>query len=554
MAEAVKVLVIGAGPVGLTTALELTRRGLSCRIIDKSPVPSDKSKALGVHARTLEMLETMALADEFVARGHKVHAANFLHGDTKLVHFSFDELESPFPFLLCIPQSETEFTLTEALAKLNISVERSIELISLEQDEKEVIATLKHADGRKETQKANWLIGCDGAHSTTRHVLGFAFKGNAYDESFATADVHVQWNNPDEELFSYVHEEGVIVFFPLGNRRYRVLATGSHHETGDPLTLEQMQETINRRGPKDVIISDPVWLTWFNIQRRSVENYRKGRVFLCGDAAHIHSPALGQGMNTGMQDTYNLVWKLELIEKGVADKSLADTYQTERHPIGQALLHNTDAVTKVITLRNPIAQSIRNHLMQLLLTQDVVQKRLVRVLSMTALNYRHSPLVGEYRQPVEKIGPFDWLSLEHGPAPGDRAPDGTLEQGTKTIRLFQLFEDTNHHLLLFTGADDDEGIAYETLAKIKSGIIPPFDKHVACHLISSRNSTSVKTSNGAILHDSDGMLHHRYGVSRQALYLIRPDGYVGFRSQPADLDKLNDHIAKIFHLTVNASR
>jgi 2-polyprenyl-6-methoxyphenol hydroxylase-like FAD-dependent oxidoreductase len=551
MAEALKALIVGAGPVGLLTAVELTRRGLSCRIIDKLPEPSDKSKALGIHARTLEMFETMGLVDAFLEKGVKVHAVNFLHGDTKLAHLSFDELETPFPFTLCIPQSVTESILSEALAKMSVPVDRSVELINIEQNEKEVVAILKHADGRKETQTANWVIGCDGAHSTTRHLLQFAFKGKAYDESFATADVHVHWNNPEDELFGYVAEDGVLVFFPLGNHRYRILASGPHHETGDKLTLEEMQETISKRGPKDVTISDPIWLTWFNLQRRSVEEYRKGRVLLCGDAAHIHSPALGQGMNTGMQDAFNLAWKLDLIESGAADRAFIESYQTERHPIGQALLHNTDAVTKVITLRNPVAQSIRNHLIPLLLNNDVVQKRLMKVVSMTALNYRHSPLVGEYRQPVEKVGPYDWLSLEHGPAPGDRAPDGTLETAAKTIRLFQLFEDTKYHLLFFACADDD-GSASETLAKIRNGIVSPFSNHVVCHLISTGKSTSTpSTANGSVLHDENGSLHHRYGVSRQSLYLIRPDGYVGFRSQPADLEKLNQHITKVLHLAVN---
>lgn len=553
------ILIAGAGPVGLTAALALTLRGVPCRIIDKEEYPSDKSKALVLHARTLELLEGMGVVETFLANGHKVHATNFLHGDKLLVHLSFDEVEGPYPFALMIPQSETARLITQELARRGVEIERKTELLDFEQTDEHVIARVKKPDGSEEKLPYEWLLGCDGAHSTTRHKLNMEFKGATYEESFATADVHLTWNNREDELFGYVNSEGALFFFPIGGGRYRIIADGPLHKTGDPLTLEEIQEMVTSRGPKDAILSKPVWLTWFTINRRSAKNYREGRVFLIGDAAHIHSPALGQGMNTGMQDALNLAWKLELVIKKVAKTTLLDTYQEERHPVGQDLLKLTDTVTKLITTRNPITQEIRNRLMPLLSGHEVVQNRLWKTLSMLGINYRNSSLVGQHREGLAHAvtdAPA-WLDFGHGPAPGDRAPDGpvVIEDSQTNTRLFEVLKGGHHNILFFMGLEreaDIQSVINETTAKLRDKYSEAFLRLHVIHASDSNDSSDSRDSRDrgsdllSVLRDPDSYLHHRFGAKHSCAYIIRPDGYVGYRSMPVDTDALLSSLSKTF--------
>jgi 2-polyprenyl-6-methoxyphenol hydroxylase-like FAD-dependent oxidoreductase len=545
--ERLPALIVGAGPVGLTMALALTIGGVRFRIIDKAAQRSNKSKALGIHARTLELLESMGIVEDFIRVGHKVHATNIYNGKNKLVHLSLDEMECAYPYALMVPQNETERLLGEELDKQSVTIERELELTNFSQDANSVTATLKRTDGSEEIVRTNWLLGCDGAHSTTRHILGMKFEGSTYEESFATADCYLDWNNPEDELFGYVNEDGIAFFFPMGNRRYRIVADGPMHATGDPLALEEMQAIVDKRCSTKVTLSNPNWLTWFTISRRSAAQYRNGRAFISGDAAHVHSPVMGQGMNTGMQDALNLAWKLELVEKGIAKPELLDTYQEERHPIGLSLLKSTDAVTKVVTLRNPIAQQVRNRLMPILASQEVVQERACKILSMLGLNYRSSSIVGEYRESLNHtLGhPLTdvpaWLEFGHGPSPGDRAPDGEVRTSGagEPIRLFEQLRGFTHNILLFAGLQNSTK-SITDIEKTLTQLETAYAEFVRCHVILSDSAAQTNAAQSVIL-DIDGRLHHRYGAAHSCLYLIRPDGYVGFRSQPIDLVQLQNH-------------
>ena len=570
-----QVLVAGSGPVGLTAALGLTLRGVPCRIIDKEKLASDKSKALVIHARTLELLEGMGVVEPFLEIGHKVNATNFLHGDQLLVHLNFDEMEGTYPFALMIPQSETERLLTEALSRHGVEIERATELLSFQQSDKTVTARLRKSDGEEEEFSCDWLLGCDGAHSTTRHTLNMKFEGATYQESFATADVHVQWDKSQDELFGWVHEEGAIFFFPLGGHRYRIIADGPLHKTGDPLSMEQMQELVAKRAPVSAVLTDPVWLTWFTISRRSASNYREGRVFLIGDAAHIHSPALGQGMNTGMQDALNLVWKLDLVCKGLADARLLDTYQEERHPVGQDLLKLTDTVTKMMLIHNPLAQSIRNHLIPLLAGQEVVQHRAWKTLSMLGVNYRNSSLVGHSENPgLALLDPPAWHDYTNGPAPGDRAPDGDVAyfDGEKWVvtTLFEVLKGNQHHALFFSGLDRDFDRTADFQSTLNKATAKLREKHSEGSLrlhyvltstlrLSEFSEKIVAPKEDAVkegandhlleLNDPKSELHHRYGALRSCAYIIRPDGYVAYRTMPVDTNGLLRNLRKTFSAT-----
>lgn len=298
----VPVLVVGAGPTSLMMASELARHGIRCRIIDKQPQASQLSRALVIHARTLEVFENIGIADQFVSAGLKAHRGSLYAGGKRIVHFSFDGLESRYNFALMLPQNQTEALLARHLEDLKLKVERSTELTGFAQGADGVTAALRLPDGSEEQCHTEYLIGCDGAHSVVRHALNLPFEGAEYEESFALADVVAEWAMPDDEICGFVSEKGVVVFFPITHGRYRLIANVDTPGPSDEPTLAELQKIVDEQCHLGARLHDPNWTAYFKIHRRQADSYRVGRAFLAGDAAHIHSPAGGQGMNTGLQD------------------------------------------------------------------------------------------------------------------------------------------------------------------------------------------------------------------------------------------------------------
>jgi 2-polyprenyl-6-methoxyphenol hydroxylase-like FAD-dependent oxidoreductase len=426
------VLVAGAGPVGMTMASELARYGVPVRIVDKAAQRTDRSKALVMWSRTLELLERGPGAARFVDAGYKASGINVIAGDKIIGHLSMEKVDSSYPYALILPQSETERLLEEILAAQGISVERQVELASFVNEEDGVRAVLRHPDGREETVAADWLVGCDGAHSAVRHGLGVPFTGETMDSDWILADVHVQgYPFPDSEGAIYWHRDGVFVILPITPGRYRLLAdlpsSGEAHSPAP--TLEQVQALMDRRGPPGLVASDPVWLTGFNINGRKVSRYRWGRTFLAGDAAHIHSPAGGQGMNTGMQDAFNLAWKLALVMHGTCGEDLLESYSPERSAVGDEVLKAAGRLTAVATLKNPIAQGVRNLVGHLLLGLAPFQHAFAETMTELSVGYPATPLNGPA------------LPGGTGPRPGQRvAPAaGQAPIGAGSVPRFALF-------------------------------------------------------------------------------------------------------------------
>ena len=402
------VLVVGAGPVGLTMAAELARYRVPVRIIDQASAPTDKSKALGVWSRTLELLDRAGCAKAFVSAGLKSSGATIRSGSERIAHIRFNSVPSPFQFLLMLPQSETERLMGEQLQTLGITVERSVELTGFDDLGDGVSCALRRADGREETIEASWLIGSDGAHSLVRHKLGMAFEGDTLATNFILADVHVSgFDEPPDELVIVWHEDGALVFFPISAGRYRVIADAGQEPRSEP-SLEEVQAVIAKRGLPGVVVSNPVWLATFGVNERKVENYRAGRVFLAGDAAHVHSPAGGQGMNTGMQDAFNLAWKLALVEQGLARPDLLDSYSLERSAVARGILEESGRMTRVATIRSRVLQDIRNFAVHRLLGFTDVQHAMADQLSETTIGYPKSPINKGSARGI------------NGPAPGRR--------------------------------------------------------------------------------------------------------------------------------------
>jgi 2-polyprenyl-6-methoxyphenol hydroxylase-like FAD-dependent oxidoreductase len=419
-------LIVGAGPVGLTMAAELARYGVSVRIVEKAAQRSDKSKAIVLWSRTLELLDRTGCTDAFVAAGWKVDAANIIAGSKPVGHISIAAVESPYRYALILPQSDTERLLEEHLGQLGVSVERQTEVTGFTSNDSGVATVLRHADGGEEAIRTEWLIGCDGAHSTVRHTLGLSFEGETLNSDWILADIHMTgFPFPGTEMATYWHQDGVLVVIPIAAGRYRIIAdlgVSEGQEPGNP-TLDQVQAIISRRGPAGLIVSNPIWLTAFRINERKVSDYRSGRVFVVGDAAHVHSPAGGQGMNTGMQDAFNLAWKLALVCRETCSASLLDSYSTERSEVGVQVLKAAGRLTAVAIMRSHAAQSVRNLIGRFMLGLAPVRRALVDTMTEVSIGYTHSPLNGPHIQGL--VGPE---SGERMPPVSGQSPVGAGDE------------------------------------------------------------------------------------------------------------------------------
>lgn len=425
----IPVLIVGGGPVGLTMACELARYGVDFRIVDKAAVRTDKSKALVLWSRTLELLERGIGAAPFVEAGLQTQRVSIMKGDDLIGSVDTSAVATPYPYALMIPQSETERLLEEQLERQGARVERSVEATTIDIASDGATVVLRDADGVEETVFADWLIGCDGAHSIVRHTLGVSFAGETFPSDWVLGDVHMNGYPHGTDVTVYWHREGVLVIFPIVSGRYRVLCDTESSGAAQPPapTLDQLQTLLDRRGSSGMTITDPVWLAGFRINDRKVSDYRHGRVFLAGDAAHIHSPAGGQGMNTGMQDAFNLAWKLALVIQGKSGDGLLDSYSPERSYVGDQVLKAAGRLTKVATLKNPVAQHIRNFAMHCLLGFPPVQRMASDTVTEVAVHYPDSPLNGKTVRGV--------------PRPGDRLEPraGEIAIGSGATPRFALF-------------------------------------------------------------------------------------------------------------------
>jgi|KBSMisStaDraftv2_1062788.scaffolds.fasta_scaffold72960_2 2-polyprenyl-6-methoxyphenol hydroxylase-like FAD-dependent oxidoreductase len=537
------VLVIGAGPAGLILAAELIRHGTSCRIVDKAEGPTPLSKATTVQARSLEMLEDMGIVDEAVRAGTRSHGVNIYHGTDRLLHVSYDELESPYPFLLNIPQSGMERVLGGLVARLGLQIEWRTELLGFTQDDEGVTATLRHPDGQTETVRAAWLVGCDGAHSIVRHVLDIPFAGHTYSQWFGLADARLHWGLGHDELHGFVHPRGLFFAIPEpGEERFRVVMEAEEPPVGSDLTLADFQAALDERGPGNATLSDPGWISPFKVNARRAERYRVGRAFIAGDAAHIHSPTGGLGLNTGMQDAYNLAWKLALVIRGVAVPALLDSYQAERLPVADAVLRLAGRLTSMLTLTNPVSRELRDHLMPVLSGLGAVQHQIAVEDAQLSITYSHSPIVSEYHHEG-----FGHVRFAGGPRAGDRAPDaGPLNAvDGPAVRLYDLLRGIHHTLVLFGGPAPEANTWQQLVSIARAASGQPEDIMRVYIVVDGATVPDELAGNRGVLLDTGGAAHHRYQADVPTLYLIRPDGYIGFRSRPADQTALVTYLDRI---------
>lgn len=543
------VLVVGAGPTGLTAAVELARRGVDCRVIDKLAAPAGQAdKAIGVHCRTMELWEEQGIVREAMDTGIWL-TGNMVFVNGRETHRMSWELPG-LPYAhLGLPQYETERLLTQRLATLGVRPQRGAELVGFAQDADGVTATVATADGGTETVRARYLVGCDGAHSRVRELLGLTFTGGLgrFPQLFMLGDVDVDWDMPDGHLLRFLHEtdgrmDGMLVCVPLrGERRYRIATLapprffaqtggqdappGFSEELAAP-TLADVQAALDHLAPPGTRASNLRWSSVFRISHGIVDRYRDGRVFVAGDAAHLHPPAGGQGMNTGIQDAWNLAWKLALAARGLAAPGLLDSYETERRPEGEEI----------------VGRAVRMAFTDELDRADL--ERQFRQEMSLLLSYAGSPLVGE--------SVADPDALRAGPAPGDRAPDvaGLERRGVgHPLRLRDLTRGTGHTLLVYADATAGEA-TLAAVAQLCADVRRQAGGELDAYLLRSPDAAPPRRPAPPDVVDAANAFRDTYGVTGSALYLIRPDGHVGYRSQPIDGDGLRKHL----HLTFGGAR
>lgn len=503
-----RVLIVGAGPTGLFAACELARYGVSVRIIDRAPARSAHSKALGVQARSLEVLDQGGIAETLIERGLQVRQVQLAVGKDRPRPIKLEPIESRYPFLLIVPQSVTEEVLETTLQSRGVQVERGSELVLLQDKDKHVAAGLRTKDD-EELEEFDWIIGCDGAHSTVRDAVELPFEGSRLPEEFilADAELRVPWEAAEPVI--RLADEGPFVLIPLPDGQWRIIAQVPHSD-GDAIQdvgPGEVEAVLDARRQEPLKLGTVSWSSRFRIHRRIVPTFRHERVFLAGDAAHLHSPVGGQGMNLGLQDAHNIAWKIALVTKGFASVDILDSYDAERRPIAQKAIDWTTRATQIVTAPPGALQTARNLFVKLMAGTETAQRHLAHLISQTGFDCRKSPIVG--------TSDTGWYGLNCGDYAGNiRLARNPGEEG---VPLARMLTDDRHLVLI----EDSAGNGVKISRKINAR----YGKAVRAFAVNPRKSTWPDAESYAVISNES---------SEGAMGIVRPDGYLGAVAKQVD--------------------
>jgi 2-polyprenyl-6-methoxyphenol hydroxylase-like FAD-dependent oxidoreductase len=539
MQQETDVLIVGAGPTGLALAYQLRRLGVRFRIIDKNAAASTTSKAIGLQYRVSEVLAWMGLFERFRPYGLESTGIHFYVDHKEILNLTLGRIDGKSgvgafePTGLLIPQSDTERLLIEALGECGVTIERNTAFVSFTQDRERVLSRVQHADGAEESIESRYLVSCEGAHSVIRKQAGISFEGKTYPLAFFMADVALDWQAPHDQISVWLHKDGMFSAMPLpGDRRWRLFVEIGQQADSAPteVTLDLVRRLMaERTGDHVTQASEPRWLSEFRISCRMVDRYRDGRVFLAGDAAHIHSPTGGQGITTGVQDVYNLAWKLAMVLQGVAPEALLETYNDERLPIARQVLKSTDQNTTVFMAHSRARQLLRDRVVLPLLRRRTVQQRLARRTSQLDLNYRGQGLSSH--QEHARLGRARVQA-------GDRTPDVLFQQAGSGAQT-SLFEQLGRsRLVALIGSSRLQTQRPEQLQGALSRL------GIDCWFVLPKGAEAPRDDRYLI--DVTGDFGRLYGAKGQYLYLVRPDGYVGLFQRPIDMHALRAYLGQLF--------
>ncbi|WP_158797989.1 FAD-dependent monooxygenase [Pedobacter sp. L105] len=395
------VLIAGAGPTGLTAAMELSRMGIPVRIIDKAQGPSKTSRALAVQSRTIELMGQRGLAKDMLAKGNPVHHTTIYNEKRILGKVNLALIQSRYNFCLLISQAETEGLLRDQVARQGIVIEWATEMTDFTQlaEDNGITAAIKKPDGKTEQFGASYLISAEGAHSIARTKLGLHFEGKTMGQNYALGDLHIDGEIPEDEMSVFISKKGFVALFPMTGKRFRMMVTDpeNHTKADAPPTIEELQNLYNNVVHLPGRLFDMNWGSRYGINSRMMKTLKVGNVFFGGDSAHIHSPAGGQGMNTGIQDMINLSWKMAFVIKGLAKSELLESYEEERVPIIKGLLNTTEKATDMFNSLNPVIYSLMSAFIPPLLSFKFIQKKGTSIISEVANEYKESRLSAKGR-------------------------------------------------------------------------------------------------------------------------------------------------------------
>jgi 2-polyprenyl-6-methoxyphenol hydroxylase-like FAD-dependent oxidoreductase len=512
----VPVVIIGAGPTGVMLAIELARRGIEVRVVDKQSARSPETRAIGIHARTLEVFHQVGIVEEFLALGHRVDGMTVHTRARRRTCVNFGRLDSPYPFVLMLGQDQTQRILDQQLERLGVAIERGIEVLDLEQSGDGVELTARSAgESDEQTLTADWVVGCDGAHSIVRRRLGVPFTGDDYGQDWLMSEVTIHPPIECDRFHVFSYTDTPMVAFPLPAGRWRLFLPQVPNRAGERHAprMDEIERLAAARGPAGLKLTNPTLLAAFRCYRRSTNMMRDRRVLVAGDAAHIHSPAGGQGMNTGLHDAFNLGWKLALVAAGQSSTQLLDTYQDERLPIAAGVLALTHDLVRIFTISSPRKRWLRDHLLPIAMAVPVAERGYTRRLSQISHTYRSGPL--SLPTTRRRVG-------SGSIAPGDRLPSVPgLERNGEPVCTLDLISSPAHTLLVLTGDRADPQTAELAVARLAryNGLV----NTVTVTGPSKQHSLNV-------IADPNLAAHRRYQARKGQLLLIRPDGYLAKRA------------------------
>jgi 2-polyprenyl-6-methoxyphenol hydroxylase-like FAD-dependent oxidoreductase len=510
----VPVVIVGAGPTGVILAIELARRGVQVRILDEQPARSRETRAIALHARTLELFDQIGIVGEFLEQGHKATGMAVHTRARRITRVEFGALDSPYPFVLMLGQDKTQRILDQRLEQLGVTIERAVEVLKLEpHDDGVELETRRIGERSCRLLNARWIVGCDGAHSVVRRHLGVPFDGDDYAQDWLMAEVGIDWQMERERFHVFSYTAAPMVCFPMPGSRWRVIIPQVPNREGERQApdIQEIERLAAMRGPTGMKLTDPTLLAAFRCYRRQTRVMRSGHLLVAGDAAHIHSPAGGQGMNTGLHDAANLAWKLAIVVGGSAPEALLDTYQQERHPVAAGVLEFTHNLVRVFTVKSPRKRWLRDRVLPTAMSIPAMERRFTTRMSQISHTYRGGPLASPTRR-----------SRRASIAAGDRLPSVSgLVRASKPVRTLDLLGTTAHTLLVLCGRGNDQETIQKTIAHIA-----PFNENV--HIVPILTAAAAHHSQAIV--DPGLQAHRRYHALRGALLLVRPDGYLACRA------------------------
>ena len=562
-AIAADVLVIGAGPVGLTLANELRRREVNVRIVDKGPAIREISKALIWHVRTQEALDKIGVMAAGTAEAKPLREVAVHAYGKPIGSWVFKDLDSPHPFPLIIGQNRTQHLLLDHLAAQGAQVEWNTEAVTLAQEETGVSVTLRHTDpetkaATDEEIRVGYIVGCEGSNSLVRKALNLTFEGEHYSgEQFIQADCKIKWTLPGGRSYLFLTEDGYMMVIEMPDDLVRIFISlpddpakagqtaagqqeashnlGAAEDMSNEPTLDEIRENFERLTGIAVELYDPVWRARYRTSHRYANKFSEGRAFIAGDAGHVHVPIGGQGMNTGIQDAFNLGWKLAGVVKGIYKPEILETYNAERHPVAEGLIKGTDRAYKGILHPGEFQQRAARLFGPFLVRQEPVQRLVRNILEELTIAYPETPLNHDG-------------GGASGPKPGERVLDAPVVRWSdkKTVTLNELTRFAGWTALLFGGTPEADYGAFLSLA---TPLEAQYGASVQIFLVvpAAVPPANLASSDGErILLDAERYLHEKYGVSHPTIYLLRPDTFVGFRGTLRDSDALLKYLKNVF--------